>query len=859
MHFPRTMRRGAALTLTFTLLVSHVAAQRPAPAAAQRPAPASAPAAPSPESAPAPTIDTLLAADSYAVYGEMRAVGQYVSSQEFKDMLEPLRSSGALPADLNDLLDFIIAHAEQLSTARVAFAAVPSAEGLPSAVTAIELPSVADAQKFEPQLRAFASAHFAAPDEPGGERASQVSATLGGAPSAARRANGRRTRVEQVPPGTRLARANAVKEEAPAPFYLKRSGSLVVLADRQFTFGVLRGAAGSMLLADEPGFRTARARLAADTLFVYFNTTRMSRAFKRQVEEVERERKRFEEQAQRKRERSGAQARPSDNASVTANGTATSVSMNSSGNANAQPPGVAAESQAAPEEIATLKIEGSREDAKKLTPEEEKQEVARAQQREFENQLSQLIFTGGVTGGAWPESIGVGAALEGDAAVLRAFLVTGADERALRPVPFIPIMLAGPQLSPEAAGLVPANTDIFVTASLDLPQMYDYVSSAFRLFDLAAQATGEQDKQGLFESQVSGFERANKFRIREDLINSLGNEIAVCLPGDFFGVRRARKIQKVEAEDSTGQESAPASPSGPVFVVSLADKKALQELLPRVLEAVGLKGVSEQQLLQKQGDVELLTFAQGSVAFIDHFLVLAPDAASMRWVVEAYNRRETLANSDEFRAAAWQPRPLLGQIYLSNALLKEMFGEVFHSAEDIRDERVRALIARTDPNPGAITHALTRDADGLLHELHIPKNLLSLISAGELASKELAPMRANESRAMFALYNIARMQDEHKKSNGRYATRAELENAARKKLKSQDSEGTDEFFAASSLELEGYEIRIAVSGDKFEATATPTLYRGTGRRSFFIDETKVLRGADLGGRPASASTDPVNY
>ena len=44
---------------------------------------------------------------------------------------------------------------------------------------------------------------------------------------------------------------------------------------------------------------------------------------------------------------------------------------------------------------------------------------------------------------------------------------------------------------------------------------------------------------------------------------------------------------------------------------------------------------------------------------------------------------------------------------------------------------------------------------------------------------------------------------------------------------------------------------------RFELAATPVEYGKTGRRSFFVDQSAVLRGDDHGGAPAGASDNPV--
>jgi hypothetical protein len=463
-------------------------------------------------------------------------------------------------------------------------------------------------------------------------------------------------------------------------------------------------------------------------------------------------------------------------------------------------------------------------------------ERRRAQSEQFTQTLATLAFAGlGQNNEAWPESIGVGLSLEADALVARGLFVNSSADQPLRPVPFFPVLLSGPSIAAEAATVLPADTDIFLSISLDLPQMYDYLASLMKIAD---HAVSQGDGKGGFGEQLAEFEKTNNFRIREELLAALGNEIGVGLPGkQLFGGRVA--IERPESADG----SSPPPPSGPVVVIALNDKESLQKLLPRVLNAFGFAGATEQSVVEQHGQVEMLTFSNGTLAFIDRFLVGAPDAATMRRVADAYNSGQTLAGSERFREpTSWQSRQAVGQVYVANAILKGMLADATKSIDDIDDPALRAYLMRLDPEPGAITHLATRDTDGLMHELRLPKNLLSLFTASQLVSQKLSTIRGNESTAQWKLRLINEAQNSHKESKGRYGTLEEL--TAAKLL--------DDVYA--SVETHGYDIKLSVSGDRFEATATPTGYPKLGRRSYYIDQTGSLRGADTGGKPASESS-----
>jgi hypothetical protein len=59
------------------------------------------------------------------------------------------------------------------------------------------------------------------------------------------------------------------------------------------------------------------------------------------------------------------------------------------------------------------------------------------------------------------------------------------------------------------------------------------------------------------------------------------------------------------------------------------------------------------------------------------------------------------------------------------------------------------------------------------------------------------------------------------------------------------------------LDNVGYKIEVTVSGDKFEATAVPLEYNKTGRLSYFVDQSAIVRGGDHAGGPAKVGDRPV--
>jgi hypothetical protein len=62
---------------------------------------------------------------------------------------------------------------------------------------------------------------------------------------------------------------------------------------------------------------------------------------------------------------------------------------------------------------------------------------------------------------------------------------------------------------------------------------------------------------------------------------------------------------------------------------------------------------------------------------------------------------------------------------------------------------------------------------------------------------------------------------------------------------------------ADQMDKYGYKFEVTASGDQFEAVATPKEYGKTGKRSFFVDKSGVVRGDDHGGGPATLADKPV--
>ncbi len=121
-----------SLLLATVLVAAPVCAQRPG-----TPAKTLAPREAAPRS-PEPTFDNLLAADTYKMYGEVRNIGQLMSTGGVGEIVDPIIKLADPPQQFNSIIKFLKTNAEALATARLLFATWPARADVPDAFVAIE-------------------------------------------------------------------------------------------------------------------------------------------------------------------------------------------------------------------------------------------------------------------------------------------------------------------------------------------------------------------------------------------------------------------------------------------------------------------------------------------------------------------------------------------------------------------------------------------------------------------------------------------------------------------------------------------------------------------------------------------------
>ncbi|HEU4769400.1 MAG TPA: DUF3352 domain-containing protein [Pyrinomonadaceae bacterium] len=699
-----------SLTFTFAPLASAVAQQR-------RQMPAKPPAAPAVKPAPVPTpppptFDTLLAANSYRVYVEVRSVGQLIRSNAVNEILEPIMKLAAPPEEFRTVIKWLNAHADEVMTSRMLVTAWPaSGTELPEAVIAIEFASPEEAAKFDQKLNNFLKKMLppatpqSSPKPPGLMENSS----------------------EKEPYSVKLdikTPAQAEQAEAQLPAYhMQQAGSLILITPRPLKLNKLRPA-GSKLLSDDANFRTVRNRFNSESIFVFVNSSEIEK-------EEQEQRKKWEEQ----HKQAIAAANSPENQEAIAK--ATEEARKELEKAASEPPD--------PEEIVETETEivgvAPTGQLKEAPPDPMPPALSLA--------LGMIFSMGSISEAKWPEAVGVALSLESESFDLRALLVNKPGEKS-DPIPFFPLLAPGPAIFSEAPAILPADTEMLVSFSLDLPHIYSVLAKP-RDLQIVPTSGGTPPESSEFQPTMIGeLEKRLKINIKDDLLPLLGSEVVVGIPLTEFGwIQPPPPPTSASPAPSSAPSSAPspsASPATntgdttaedqkkpsrfPVVVISVKDKEAMRTLLPKLVESVAFKGANSFAQTERREDTELVSYMNLlAYAFIGNYLVISPDAASTRHVVDSYLKHQTLAGDPHYKNyTRWQPRQSLGQIYISPVLM-EGYRKWAQQPTSQIDDQTRAFLTRFSIVAQPVTYSLSNEGFGPMHELHLPKNLVLLLIA----------------------------------------------------------------------------------------------------------------------------------
>jgi hypothetical protein len=456
-----------------------------------------------------------------------------------------------------------------------------------------------------------------------------------------------------------------------------------------------------------------------------------------------------------------------------------------------------------------------------------------------------------------PEAVGLAFALDGNEYVVKAMLIDKPESKLL-PIPFVPQLIAGPPYNAEASSVLPDDTEMFVSASIDLTQTYEGMKKQAELRakneakgaiyvknNVVLSQTPEREPQ---PDAFAQFEKKAGFKIKDDLLPALGSEIAIggsiktlqSAGGFNLGAPPAAKPSPDPNDPKQKNESV-----FPVILIGVKDREAMRRLMPKVLVGLGMGEANLLAQTEKRGDAEIVNYAgMFAYGFVGDFIVIS-DTAGVRRVVDANEGHQTLSSNSVYRnSKRWEPGRTLGQVYVSPALMEGYHEQVRKEAASL-EPAMRDFLLGLNPKSEAITYALSNDGLGTNHELHLPKNLILTMVAGISSAAKNPPPEQNEMIAIGMLQYLVNQEKEYKAGAGKgsYGSLQQLVDA--------------KMFPLEAFDKYGYKIEATVMGDQFEGFATPKEYGKTGKRSFFVDKSGIVRGDDHGGGPATVADKPA--
>ncbi len=783
---------------------------------------------------PDPAFEEMLAADAYTVYAELRRVGTLSHTEEVKSAVAALTLLGGEEArPVVDFYRFISDNAEVLGESRIVLAFMPARAGVPQGVAAFELESPAAAIAFEPKLRRIL-----------GEQVRQVKQAMGQQP----------VQPALPDPASTPGRRQEPRPRTPgSDFALRRVGRWLISADSTFTLKRLRGGEGEPSLAENARFQSVRSRFSNDSLFIYVDTDVAQQAWALQVQSIQ------------EAQTAAPKPDPTQTGGILMDPAVSDVPVAVS---TGTPLPVPAPQ---PTEEPTPDPATPREDPDPdPRPEEENAPPAEASGGESVGETSPppepsaeeaaVHGLSRVLRNLWsgvpriPGAVALGLKLDRGALAVR-LAVENTPDGTVALIPFLPNIVSGPPVTAEAAAFAPADSELFVAGSLDWTHVYNSTLGAasvnpaglmamVNVGDGSGEGEAAADRRPNADEVVASVEKLFGFKFKEDLLPSLGNEVALSMPLDTrdFGLNSgARSAEKEEQRD--------AEP-GPLVLISLNDTAKMREILPRVFVALGFisPGVPLAAPEKREGiEIRTLGASDGtSYAIINNFLVIG-ELRAVRHGVDSFASRRTLAASNAYRdSTSWQAKQKLVHLFVSDAIIRRVVDETRTRSGGSTDPAVRALLAQLEAAEYApVSYEATNEGDVLMHEMRLPLSLVRSYATAAAVSVKDMPVITNETTAFYTLQRIAaaELTYRNEKKKERFGTLEELI--------------AEELLEKDFLDNMEYKIELTAAADKFEATATPKTYGKTGRRSFFIDEGGTTHAADRKGQPATAADPKV--
>jgi Protein of unknown function (DUF3352) len=327
-----------------------------------------------------------------------------------------------------------------------------------------------------------------------------------------------------------------------------------------------------------------------------------------------------------------------------------------------------------------------------------------------------------------PYAIAIGGSLEGDSVMLRALLLytTGQNAGPLAGL-FSSIASQAGLGQPVGASFAAPDADLFVDVMIDWEKLYEAIGSVFST--IAGAQSNEASQSGAQGPDLFAMAEASLgFSIKNDLLPTLGNEVAVSLAGfdRFFG--------PASRPMSNGQKAAQPLPRF-MLMIALKDPARFEKLVSRFINKSG--GASAQLSRVPYRGATVSYNKDVAYAISGGFFMIGGSRNDIYRALDARALGNSLATTAEFRASVGTPRQAMMQAYLSpgvsNKIYETISADIVKSNAELKDYVRRAAQARS-----AIGLTMAIDPEGISMEMRVPTNL-TFMALAAMATGKSAP------------------------------------------------------------------------------------------------------------------------
>ena len=325
--------------------------------------------------------------------------------------------------------------------------------------------------------------------------------------------------------------------------------------------------------------------------------------------------------------------------------------------------------------------------------------------------------------GASPYAVALGGSLQGDAMTVRALLLFSSKQSAGSMFGMLGSFTSATQMGQSvAANYAAPDADIFVDLTLDWDKLYDSIQSVFGMIASAQSNGGNQVNSAQSADLLAMMEASLGFSIKNDLIPTLGNELAISISGfDSF-------MRSVKA-------AATQRPTVPRFmlIVSLKDPARFEKLIARLVNQNG-----SQTLTRVTYRNAAISYSNNfAYAVTNKFFMIGGSAGDIRRALDAHALGTSLALTADYRAAIGPPRQTMLQAYISSNLSNKLYESVL--AEAVKSNAaLKEFAPKTAQMRSPIGLAMLPDSDGVMMEMRVPTSLTFMALAYLATSKPTA-------------------------------------------------------------------------------------------------------------------------